>query len=393
MYTTRPTGTSIWRIATDWTAASAPVPTMSKMANAERSKMPADSRMARCSALMIGDHQRASHSFGRVWTPYFSTRPAFERNHCGRSQPATSKNSPSCSSCHSCIGDLRSGRSDRYCSAGWTMPYVFGNASNARAFVCWRVFWWPWKRLMSDWLQSISGSPWTIHSAMDLPTAGPSLTHTAAADQRPLTSGVSPRSGMPSGVRAMRPLIAYFTPTDSSPTISGMSVSASSIWGSKSSCVNGNSVGDRAASSSEGISSGSCRIERWAYDPISSPMPSWRSYMRTSMSRTIGKSMARAVVSKRGTGPTSIIWWTAGVSGMRAPAISAMSGDQTPQAMTTYSASMVPFVVSTVRIRPPSTPSAVTSVLGNDVRAPIAWAFSRQSVPNWSESQTPTPGV
>ena len=63
---------------------------------------------------------------------------------------------------------------------------------------------------MSDWLQSISGSPWTIHSAMDLPTAGPSLTQTAAADQRPLTSGVSPSSGIPSGVRAMRPLMAYF---------------------------------------------------------------------------------------------------------------------------------------------------------------------------------------
>ena len=54
VYTTRPTLTSIWRIATFWTDARAPGPTMSKRANAERSKMPADSRMARCSALMIG---------------------------------------------------------------------------------------------------------------------------------------------------------------------------------------------------------------------------------------------------------------------------------------------------------------------------------------------------
>ena len=73
-------------------------------------------------------------------------------------------------------------------------------------------------------------SPSTIHSATDLPTPGPSFTHTAAADQRPFTSGVSPRIGIPSGVSEMSPLIAYFTPTDSSPTISGISSSASSIW-------------------------------------------------------------------------------------------------------------------------------------------------------------------
>ena len=107
-------------------------------------------------------------------------------------------------------------------------------------------------------------SPCTIHSASDLPTPGPSLTHTAAADQRPFTSGVSPRIGMPSGVSEMRPLIAYFTPTDSSPTISGISSSACSIWRPKSACVNGNSVGESAASSIDGISSGSWRIERWA---------------------------------------------------------------------------------------------------------------------------------
>ena len=55
-------------------------------------------------------------------------------------------------------------------------------------------------------------SPCTIHSASDLPTPGPSFTHTAAADQRPFTSGVSPRIGIPSGVSEMSPLIAYFTP-------------------------------------------------------------------------------------------------------------------------------------------------------------------------------------
>ena len=64
---------------------------------------------------------------------------------------------------------------------------------------------------------------------------GPSLIHTAAADHSPPTSGVSPSIGRPSGVSESRPLIAYFTPTDSSPTISGISSSASSICWTKSS--------------------------------------------------------------------------------------------------------------------------------------------------------------
>ena len=59
--------------------------------------------------------------------------------------------------------------------------------------------------------------------------------------------------------------------------------------------------------------------------------------MFVSMSRTIGNSMLREACSKRGTGPMSIIWWTAGVSGMLAPAMRASFGLQTPQAMTTVS--------------------------------------------------------
>ena len=91
-----------------------------------------------------------------------------------------------------------------------------------------RVFWWSWKR--RDVGRVAGRSPTRRGPSTrrrDLPTPGPSLTHTAAADQRPFTSGVSPRSGIPSGVSEMRPLIAYFTPTDSSPTISGISSSAS----------------------------------------------------------------------------------------------------------------------------------------------------------------------
>ena len=129
--------------------------------------------------------------------------------------------------------------------------------SDARAFTCATLFWCSWKRATSDAWRSISGSPSTIHSASARPTPGPSLTHTAAADQRPFVSGVSPSTGRPSGVSDSSPLIAYLMPTDSSPTISGISSSACSIWSAKSSCVKGNSVGESAASSTEGMSSGS----------------------------------------------------------------------------------------------------------------------------------------
>jgi len=117
---------------------------------------------------------------------------------------------------------------------------------------------------MSEEWGSISGHPSVIHSATVRPNPGPSFTQIAATDHSPRTSGVSPTSGMPSGVSEMSPLTAYFTPTRSSPTISGKSSRASSIWGSKSSFVNGNSVGDWAACSIEGMSSGSMRIGRWA---------------------------------------------------------------------------------------------------------------------------------
>ncbi len=66
---------------------------MSKIVKAERSKMPARSRIARCSALMIGDHQRDSHSAGRcvIRSPNSSSSEAFDSYQNGRSQPAASK--------------------------------------------------------------------------------------------------------------------------------------------------------------------------------------------------------------------------------------------------------------------------------------------------------------
>ena len=65
---------------------------MSKTANAEMSIIATRSRIARCSALMIGDHHRDSHSASRGITrsPYSSSNGLFDSYHQGRSQPAVS---------------------------------------------------------------------------------------------------------------------------------------------------------------------------------------------------------------------------------------------------------------------------------------------------------------
>ena len=76
---------------------------------------------------------------------------------------------------------------------------------------------------------------------------------------------------------------------------------------------------------------------------------------------------------------------------MTAPAMRATSGLQTPQQITTVSASTSPSVVRTRRTRPCSVSIAVTSTFGTTVSAPEAWASSRISVPARSESTTATP--
>ena len=87
--------------------------------------------------------------------------------------------------------------------------------------------------------------------------------------------------------------------------------------------------------------------------------------MFVSMSRTIGYSMSPFASANQCVGPMSIIWWTAGVSGIEAPAIRASFGLQTPHAITTTSVSMSPVVVRMPRTRPPSTSIAVTSMFAN----------------------------
>ena len=113
--------------------------------------------------------------------------------------------------------------------------------------------------------------------------------------------------------------------------------------------------------------------------------------MPESMSRTIGHSISRWGSAKRGTGPTSTIWWIIGVSGILAPAIRAILGDQAPQAITTRSAASSPRVVCTPRTRPPVTDSPRTSVSSITV-APAPTARSRMIVAACTESTTPAAG-
>ena len=115
--------------------------------------------------------------------------------------------------------------------------------------------------------------------------------------------------------------------------------------------------------------------------------------MFVSMSRTIGNSITPFVSLKCGTGPTSIIWCTAGVSGIDAPAIRATFGAHTPQHTTIVSVAMSPFDVRIAVTRPPSTSMPSTSVFANTCSAPSSCAFSRAIVPKRSESTIPTPGV
>ena len=101
VYTERPTATSTLFTQTYCKKSTTPGPSKSNSLNAVRSTMPTDSRICMCSALVIGDHQRASHSCSRGahTSGNLSTSFAFDANHCGRSQPRASKNvAPSASS-------------------------------------------------------------------------------------------------------------------------------------------------------------------------------------------------------------------------------------------------------------------------------------------------------
>ena len=111
------------------------------------------------------------------------------------------------------------------------------------------------------------------------------------------------------------------------------------------------------------------------------------------MSRTIGKATSVPLSTSTSIGPTSAIWWTAGVRGIVAPAMAATRGLHTPQAMTTWSASIRPLSVTTAVTAPSTTSMSRTSVLASTVSTPLSIASWRISVPACSESTTDTLGV
>lgn len=111
------------------------------------------------------------------------------------------------------------------------------------------------------------------------------------------------------------------------------------------------------------------------------------------MSRSSGKLIHSPVASSSGIGPTSIIWCTAGASGIDAPASAATCGLHTPQAITTVSVSISPRSVSTRLTRPRRVSIPVTSVRSSVVSAPACTARSRKSSPARSGSRIAAVGV
>ncbi len=220
---------------------------------------------------------------------------------------------------------------------------------------------------MSEPCGSISGSPSVIHSATVLAIPGASLIQIAATDQRPLTSGVSPRIGLPSGVSESRPLIACRIPTFSSPRIVGdelerlLHLGVEVLLGER-------QLGRRQRG----------RVDRRDVVGVHQDRPvGVRADLEVAAVLAlvhVGVHVADDRVSRSrrpcrrsiGTGPTLIIWWTAGVSGIDAPAIRASRGLQTPAAMTTMSASMSPLSVRTRGTRPSLDVDAGDLVIGAD---------------------------
>ena len=247
---------------------------------------------------------------------------------------------------------------------------------------------------MSEPCGSISGSPFVIHSATVLAIPGASLIQIAAADQRFFTSGVSPMIGLPSGVSDSRPLIASFTPDRLVADDLGeelervLELGVEVLLGERQHRRREGGRGDRR----DVVGVHEDRPVGVRADLEAGPVLALV-HVRVHVADDREADVAGRVLEQLGTGPMSIIWWTAGVSGIDAPAIFAIRGLQTPQAMTTTSASIVPPSVWTRRTWPSSTSMPVTSTPAATVRAPSSWAFWRISVPAWSESTTPTPGV
>ena len=238
---------------------------------------------------------------------------------------------------------------------------------------------------MSDPCGSISGAPSTIHSAT-VPAAAP---RSSGPRRRPPTRVLSPPPAAQarvagSGLQRDQAVdrVADAGALDGRGSRASARAPAPSA-ASKSSEVNGSSVGESSDSSSRGDvvgrHAGSAGARR-SRPPCRAPC--WRSYMFVSMSRTIGKAISPGVCSKSGIGPTRdhLVHGRRerdrGAGHARDPrAPDAAADEDVPRPRS------CPRSVWTRRTRPFSTSIPVTSVLGETVSAPSACAASRISVP------------
>ena len=172
----------------------------------------------------------------------------------------------------------------------------------------------------------------------------------------PCTSGVSPRIGMPSGVSEMRPLIAYFTPDRLVADDLGHQLERV-LHLRLEVRLRERELGRRQRGLLDRrdllrvVEDRAVRVR--ADLEADAVLALVHEHVHVAHDRELDRASSR--VSNRGTGPTSIIWCTAGVSGMCAPAMRASSGLQTPHAITTVSASIAPREVCTRLMRPCST--------------------------------------
>ena len=180
-------------------------------------------------------------------------------------------------------------------------------------------------------------SPCTIHSASDLPTPGPSLTQTAAADQRPFDLGKLAEDRHAVGRQGEDPVDRVLdadrlVADDRRHQLERLLQLQREVLlrerelGRRERAPPRPRADPRARTGSAGARTSRSRA----------PVPSWRSYMFVSMSRTIGNSMP-ALASREPARPGRCRSSGAppGVSGIDAPAIRASFGLHTPQAMTT----------------------------------------------------------
>ena len=189
---------------------------------------------------------------------------------------------------------------------------------------------------MSEPCGSISGVPWVIHSAIVLAMPGASLIQIAATDQRPLTSGVSPRIGIAVGGQREQPVdrVADADPLvaeDVGNELEGLlQLRVEVVLGER-------QLGRRERRGLDRRDVVGLHEDRPVGVRADLEVAAVLAlvHVRVHVAHDRVRRSRPAVSANMRHRPDVIIWWTAGVSGIEAPAMRAMRGLQMPQAMTT----------------------------------------------------------